>query len=281
MNALEQVTLAGQALWLTLRRMGTGRLWAPWLLLGAVQALVLLGLTGFARPWLAWAVAPLVRAGAGEAALHYPDFYRALPSLYARADLLVVALLGAVVTGWSVALFAACWRAAAPPPGAAWAGVAPRMLSLVLVQLPFNLLALALSTWVGRLLEDRAGVVLRLGELAGLGAMVALQALLLYLPALVVLERRSAWGAFAALPRAWARGFWAGLALGAVALLPLLPLEAIGQRLDLLVGRGIPEMAAWLAALQALAGLLVSFLLAGSSTLVYLGAVAEPEEERG
>ena len=46
MNALEQVTLAGQALWLTLRRMGTGRLWAPWLLLGAVQALVLLGLTG-------------------------------------------------------------------------------------------------------------------------------------------------------------------------------------------------------------------------------------------
>ena len=35
MNALEQVTLAGQALWHTLRRLGAGRLWTPWLALGA------------------------------------------------------------------------------------------------------------------------------------------------------------------------------------------------------------------------------------------------------
>ncbi len=50
MNALEQVALAGQALWRTLRRMGTGRLWVPWLVLGLVQVLVLLALLSFARP---------------------------------------------------------------------------------------------------------------------------------------------------------------------------------------------------------------------------------------
>lgn len=279
MNPLEQVALAGQALWHTLRRMGAGRLWVPWLVLGAVQGVVLLGLVNFARPWLAWALAPLVRAGAGEAALHYPGFFRALPTLYGHADLAVVALAGAVLAGWSVALFAARWRGSSPAPGAAWTGVAPRALTLVIVQLPFNVLAFALSAGIGHLLEGRAGVMLRLGGMAGLAGMVILQALFLYLPAVVVLERRGIAGAFAALPRTWARGFWAGLVLGAVALLPLLPLDALAGRIDLLVGRGTPELAAWLAALQLVAGLLVSFLLTGSSTLVYLGSVAEAEDE--
>ncbi len=279
MNALEQVALAGQALWRTLRRMGTGRLWVPWLALGVVQALVLLALVSFARPWLAWALAPLVRAGAGEAALHYPDFFRALPGLYERTDLVVTALVGAVLTGWSVALFAGCWRGGSPGAGVAWAEVAPRALTLVLVQLPFNVLAFALSSALGHLLEGRAGMTLRAGQVAGLGAMVVLQALFLYLPALVVLERRSLAAAFAALPRTWSRGFWAGLLVGAAALLPLLPLDALGGRIGLIVGRGTPELAAALVALNLLVGLVVSFLLAGSSTLVYLGSVADGTDE--
>jgi hypothetical protein len=279
MNALEQVTLAGQAAWLTLRRMGDGRLWAPWLALGAVQAAVLLCLAGFAHPWLAWALAPLVRAGAGESALHYPGFFRALPALYARADLVVTALAGAAIAGWSTALFAGRWRGAPASPGAAWVEVAPRMVTLVLVQLPFNVLAFVLSAGIGRLLEGRGGMALRLGGMAGLGAMVLLQALFLYLPALVVLERRGLRGAFAALPRTWARGFWAGFVLGAVALLPLLPFDALSQRVDLLVDRGAPELTAGLTALQLVAGLVVSFLLAGGSTLVYLGSVAETMED--
>jgi hypothetical protein len=278
MNALEQMALAVQALWHTLRRMGDGRLWAPWLALGAVQGLVLVGLANFAHPWVAWALAPLVRASAGEAALHYPEFFRALPALYVRADLVVVALLGAILTGWSVVLFSGRWRGEPAAPGAAWADIAPRALTLVLAQLPFNVLALALSTGIGRLLEGRVGMALRLGELAGLVGMVVLQALFLYVPALVVLERRGLRGAFSALPRTWARGFWAGLVLGAAALLPLLPADALGQRAGLLVDRGTPELTAWLAAVQLLAGLAVSFLLAGSSTLVYLGSVADAED---
>lgn len=280
MNALEQTVLAAQALWRTLRRMGSARLWTPWLVLGLVQALVLAALTAFARPWLAWALAPLVRAGAGEAALHYPDFFRALPLLYDRADLVVAALVGSIVTGWSVALFASGWRGARPAVGEGWFRVAPRSLALVLVQLPFNVLAFGLSVAVGHLLAGRVGMTLRAGQAAGLGAMVVLQALFLYLPAMVVLERRGLGAAFAALPRTWARGFWAALVVGAAALLPLLPLDVLGRRTDLLVGRGTPELVVGLVILDLLVGLLVSFLLAGSSTLVFLGAVSDAEGER-
>lgn len=281
MSALEQLALAGQALGLSLRELRTGRLWTPWLALGALQLAALLALLAFAHPLLAWAVAPLVRAIGGEPALHYPDFYRTLPFLYSRVDLVLGSLAGAVATGWSTWLFAARWRRRVAGPGEAWAETAPRAVTLMLAQLPFQLLVLLFTTLIERSLADQGGLVRRLGYFVALGGVAGLQALFLYVPALIVLERRGLWRALAALPRAWARGLWAALLLGLVALLPLLPLDALGQRSDLLVDRGSPELVAWLAAMQLLVALVVSFLLAGSSTLVYLGAVAdEPGEER-
>jgi len=281
MTMLEQLALTGQALWLTLRESRSGRLWAPWLVLGALQCAVLLALLDFAHPLLAWAVAPFIRAAAGAPALHYPDFYRALPFLYSRADLVLGALAGAVATGWSTRLFAARWRQQALAAGGAWAEIAPRALTLVLAQLPFQLLVLLFTGLLDRALAGQGGLVRRLGYFATLGGVAGLQALFLYLPALVVLERRGLWRALAGLPRTWARGFWAALLLGLVALLPLLPLSGLGQGSGLLVDRGTPELVGWLTAMQLLTGLAVSFLLAGSSTLVYLGAVADQPGEEG
>jgi hypothetical protein len=281
MKLLEQLALAGQALWLTARELRTGRLWAPWLVLGALQCAVLLALLGFAHPLLAWAVAPFVRAIGGEPALHYPGFYRALPFLYSRADLVVGALAGAVATGWSTRLFAARWHRETLPPGGAWAETAPRTLTLVLAQLPFQLLVLLFTGLLDRALAGQGGLVRRLGHFATLGGVAGLQALFLYLPALVVLERRGLWSALAGLPRTWARGFWAALLLGLVALLPLLPLAGLERGSGLLVDRGAPELVGWVTVMQMLLGLAVAFLLAGSSTLVYLGAVADQPGEEG
>jgi hypothetical protein len=279
MRMLEQVSLAGHAVWLTLRESRAGRLWTPWLVLGALQCAALLTLLGFAHPLLGWAVAPLVRAIGGEPALHYPGFYRELPLLYSRVDLVLGSLVGAVATGWSTRLFAARWRREALAPGGAWAEVAPRSLTLVLAQLPFQLLVLLFTGLLEHVLADRGGIVRRLGYFATLGGVALLQALFLYLPALVVLERRGLWSALAGLPRAWARGFWAALLLGLAALLPPAVLEGLGQGSGLLVDRGVPELVAWLTAIQLFVLLAVSFLLAGSSTLVYLGAVADQPGE--
>jgi len=279
MSALEQLALAVQALWLTLREFRSGRQWAPWLALGALQLAALMALVGFAHPLLSWVLVPMVRAGAGEAALHYPDFFRSLPALYARADQVLGPLAGAVVTGWSTLLFAARWRREPAGAGQAWTRTAPRALTLVLAQLPFQLLVLAFSGLLDRALVGQGGLARRLGYVVGIGGVAGLQAIFLYVPALVVIEGRGLWGAFAGLPRTWMRGFWAALLLGLVALLPLLPLGALGQRSDLLVDRGIPELVGWLTAAQLALGLAMSFLLAGASTLVYLGAVADQPGE--
>jgi hypothetical protein len=278
MSALEQLALAWHALGHSLRALSAGRLWAPWAALGACQLAMLAALVAFAHPVLAWALVPLVRALGGEAALHYPDFFRVLPFVYSRVDLVLGSVLGAVATGWSTLLFAARWRRQAIGAAAAWAGTAPRALTLVLGQLPFQLLVLLFTTLLERSLAGQGGLVRRLGYFVALGGVAGLQALFLYFPALVMLERRGLWRALAGLPRAWSRGLWAALLLGLVAVLPLLPLDALAQRSDLLVGRGSPELVAWLTGMQLLVGLAVSFLLAGSATLVYLGAVADEED---
>jgi hypothetical protein len=217
---------------------------------------------------------PLVRAVGGEGALHYPEFFRVLPGLYGRADLVTAALAGSVAAGWSTWLFAARWSRRALAPGETWREIAPRALVLVLAQLPFNVLVFLFTSLLDRAIAGHSGLLHRLGGLGSLGGVVLLQTLFLYLPALVVLERRGAWGALAGLPRTWARGFWAALLLSTLLLLLLLPLDALGQRSDLLVERGTPELVIWITALQLLVGLAVSFLVAGSSTLVYLGTVA-------
>jgi hypothetical protein len=279
MTGFEQSGLAIEGLWRTAREVGRRPLWGPWLALGALQLLVLLALVCFAHPWLSWVLAPFVRSLAGREALHYPGFFRSLPGLYGRADLALGVLAGSLAAGWSTWLFAARWRRRPTAAAETWRELAPRAVTLILVQLPFNVLVVLFTTLLDRALAGHGGLTRRLGDLASLAGLVVLQALFLYAPALVVLERRGAWDALRRLPRTWARGFWAAALLSAVLLLLLLPLDAVGQRSDLLVSRGTPELVAWLVALQILAGMLMSFLLAGSSTLVYLGAVAEASQE--
>jgi len=281
MSALEQLALALQGVRLTLRQLPSGRLWLPWLALGVLQLALLLALTGFAHPWLVWAVAPLVRAVAGEPAMHYPDFYRALPYLYGRMDVAVAMLPGALATGWGTLLFAARWQRRELSAAAGWAATARYGLALVLAQLPLQLLLLLLTVALERTPGGQFGLARRLAQAAAVGGAVGLQALFLYVPALVVLGRRGAWAALGGLPRSWARGLWAALLLSALALLPLLPFGALAQRSGLLVEHGVPELVGWITGAQILAGLCLSFLLAGSSTLVYLGAVADEAAPEG
>jgi hypothetical protein len=277
-SALEQLALAGQALRLVLRRLLDVPLWAPWAALGALELALLGALVGFAHPLLSWLVAPLVAAAAGEPALHYPGFYAALPGLARGLGLMVAALPTALAAGWSTWLFAARWRGRRAAPGEAWAEAASRGGGLVLALLPFPLLAAGGALLIEHAVAGGSGTVRRLGDVSTLGVEVALRALGLFLPPLVMLEGRGAAAAWAALPRAWSRGLWAALALALPAALARLPLERQLEVAGADVAAGPPERVAWLAAARIGLGLVLSFVLAGGATVIHLGAVAVEEE---
>src|SRR5690606_5589225 len=142
---LSQLNLAFWAWLECFRDFRRARVWAPFLLLGAIQLVVVLVFTQFHRPLLAPLLAPLIQALVGTPGLHYPQFYIALPSIFGRINPILDWLVGSFIIGAAVLVL---WHSA---PGMrdrpTWGVAARRYLSLLAVRLPLLLLLLAIA-WV-------------------------------------------------------------------------------------------------------------------------------------
>ncbi len=282
MSLLEQLTLGLQAMRHTLAAARRPLLWTPWLVLGAMELAVVLAIWHFAHPALSWVMAPILAAAAGPEALHYPRSLELLPGLYDRADVVLGALVGSVAIGASTPMFADYFRGTSPNLRAALGMAARRGPALVMVQLPFNLIATGLLYGVGGWVESHGGGG-RLVRIAGFGlagASLVVQAALFYVTALLVLDGRGPIASIAGVPSTWRRGFAPALLVGALTLVVLLPLHWLSGQQNVVIARGQPELVGWLALLEMLAGLLNWFVLTGCATLLYLSALRGAEDER-
>jgi len=274
MNVAEQIALAWGSLIQTLHMVRRPALWAPWLVLGGLEAGVLAALAGFAHPWLSPVMAPVIEGIAGEHALHYPDLFSELPLLYARFDLLLVALPGAVVLGAATTLMADAFRGRPLRAGAALGLALRRAPALILVNLPFNVLAFVFSWGIGTLAASHGGLIARAAYLLALAGSVLIQSLFLYMTAVVMIEHRGPLDALRQLPRTWRNGFAAAVVLGTLLLLPLLPLNLLSGASGLIAARGIPELVTGMLLLQLCVALAAAFLLTAATTLVFMTTVA-------
>lgn len=272
--------LGFQALRYTVVELWRPQLWLWALPLAACEVATVATLWNAAHPSVSWFMAPLLLAIGGADTLHYPRIFELLPALYARADVLIGATVGAVAIGAGTIAFAERFRGEPVHARAALAAAARRAPALVLVQLPFNAAVFLLDQGLGRWLASHGGgLVSRLGPFLLTGSLLAVQALFFYTVALVALERMPVLAAFRALPSTWRRGFLPAFVVGVVTLLALLPLHPPGVRLDLLIHNGRPELAGWFTLLQTFSGLLNAFILTGCATLLYLSAVRVHAED--
>ena len=282
MRIIEQISLALHSLLATLRSLFVPPMWVPWLVLAAAQSALVASIGWFAHPAVSWYAMPLVRLLGGEDALHYPRIFRLLPALYARADLAVGALIGAVLVGAATRLFAARYSGLETRPGAELFWALRRAPALIVVNLPLNLMLVLLSfgldTVLGR--PDLAGPVRQGLAIGGLVAAMLLQAMFLFATPLVAVSELSPGAALAALPGAFRRAAFSALSLALLAVLALLPLQALAGLGDTLVERGTPELVAGMTLVQMVLGLLTGFLLTGSATLVYQTSLARGVEHR-
>jgi len=278
MSVIEQLTVAWQALLHTAADLRRGALWVPLLVLGAVQLAVVELMWWFAHPAVSWFMAPLLSRLAGPEVLRYPNVFRVMPGLYAQVDVVLGAVVGSVMVGAATMLFAAHARGQSPQVGEALGSAWKKALTLIVVNLPFNLLVVALSYglewWIAQ--RGSGAMVQRLSYGVVLLGSVTLQAFFFYVAALVMLEGRGVVGTLAALPHSWARGFWAALLVGTLLLIPLLPIHLLSGNSSMLVDRGSPELVGWMVVIQWALGLVLWFLLAGTSTVLYLSLVVEP-----
>jgi hypothetical protein len=276
MSTLEQVAFGWQCLLATLRACRSRAVWGPWALLFSLQAAGLAALAGCAHPAFSWFMAPLLRAVEGDAALRYPEIFRRLPALARDTGLVLAAFVTPVVAGISARLFERRFRRSSGPAAGAWAEGAARAGALLLAGLPVTLAAVGLVAMLHNLPLVRLSSAARALAPAGAGiALAFVRTAFAYVPALVVLGRRPARDALAAVSATWVPGF---VPAGTVLLL-LAPLTlaagALASASVSLVDRGAPE---WIAAVVLVRAAVDAFILmaaSGAVTLAWLGCVEE------
>jgi hypothetical protein len=279
-NAFAQLVLAWQGLRRSLRHLRSADVWMPWLIVVAVQVLVLACLTNFAHPAVSWFMAPLLRGAAGEDVLRYPNVFRLLPALYGRAGVAVSAVFGAVMSGAVLWIFARRFEGERAPAAAGLALALRRAPTLIVANLPATVL-IAVALFAGEWLAAHAPgprLLRPLARWAGLGGALVVQSAFLYVSAYIMLEGRGLVGAWRGIGPGVVRGFWAALLLSVALFLPHLPGSYLVGRVPALVERGTPELVAGLVVFEIAVGLVTSLLLAGGAALVFLGAVSERAE---
>lgn len=268
---MQQVSLLMWAFIETLRNLGRGRIWGPFIGYWIAQGILLFLLTQFHQPLLAPVLVPIMSLLGGEPILHYPVFYLALPMIYS----VIVLALDLLVGSWLFAsAFLLFWQADHPAErfGGAVSQAAKVYGRLVLARLPLTVLLILLLAVVPAFIGRDQGIggnalrMLRYGSLV-MGSIV--EALFLYTALAVLIEKRSP---MAAVRRSLQLAGQMPLATVGAVLIPNLvqiPVSAVLRRTETIVLNMTPEVVAWVlfAALLLYAG--VGFLVTGSATRLF------------
>jgi len=256
----------------TTRDFARGRLWGPFLAFTLVQWAAILLLTQFDRPLFSPILAPLLKMAAGDAVLHYPIFYLALPTIFTELGLILDVFVGVWFIGAAYLLF---WQADHPaePRRGVFGRATGSYGKLVGARLPVVILLLAMLFVLPRLVfgtgpgpTGSAQRFVRYGSFLG---GVVLEGLFLYAPLAILVERRSIGGA---LKRSFGLACRMPVAtLGAVLIPSLvqLPIAAVFRRVERMVTNMSPEIVAWALALAVLVYTVATFFVVGSSARLF------------
>lgn len=245
--------------------------WTPFLVMALAQGAVLLLLTQFYRPWISWFLAPLVRRLGGEATLHYPQIYVALPALFSETNLVTDWVLGSFLFGVAYLLI---WRFASGIPGrGSWNAAGSAFWKLFLMRLPAVLMVLVIydfvPRWVGAATGELHGSALRMIRLADFLAAVIVEGLLLYAPLYLLVGRRSVGRS---LRESLVLAGRTPLATALVVMTPNLvqiPLSAVLRRSGDVVNNLVPEAVGWSVAGAIVIYVAVNYLAIAAAVRVF------------
>lgn len=265
----------------TLRNFGRWRIWGPFIVFWGVQACSILLLTQFYQPLLAPILVPVLKMLGGDAILHYPVFYLALPSVFTIVALFLDLLIGSWTLAAAFLLFWQADRPAEPFQGAF--GRARRSYGrLVLARLPLMLLLVLLLFGLPRLMlggsADTPGSTMRIIRYGSVLIGSILEGLFLYAPLAILIEGRSV---PAALRRSFSLAGRIPLAtLGAVLVPNLIqiPASAVFRRSDVIVRNLSPEVIVWVLMGTAILYAVSAFFAVGAGARLFR---FHAEETRG
>jgi len=246
-------------------------IWLPFLLVGCVQAAALLLIVSFHEPVVVPIGAPLVKLLAGDLATHYPILYFALPTIYFRMNLAISVLIASIAGGAATLLFARAFGLAGER--GAWSLAWRRAPALIITSLLVVALWFGISA-LGQLIPQEVqqrSFAARWGTRGGtLFLSIVVQCFLVYTTAWIVLMGHKIWPAIRDSVRVSARTLLPTFLAVAVPTLLLFPFSYAGGRADFIASKFKPEMVGWLLGATVVAEVVVTFLLVGAVTRLFV-----------
>ncbi len=269
MNLFRALSVALWSLQASISRLFRFSIWVPFLMVGALQLLLLEILLSFHRPVVMSVALPLVTWVGGQGATHYPFFYLALPSVFARVNIAVAVLASSWSVGAGTLLFA---RSYGQETAAPYAEARRRYGALVVVAVLEAALSIGIFLVAGGLPRDyHSAAAVRWGaRLAPVAVFALVETFLIFTSPWIVLGGRGPFAAIGRSVRTAGRRFLP--TFGVVLLMVLLnyPLDYLSQRSDLFYGKFNPELLAWVLVLEIAAAAILGFLLTGAVTRLFL-----------
>lgn len=246
-------------------------IWLPLLLVAAIQAALLLLLPSFHHGLLIYLGLPLLRLLGGENATHYPYLYYALPTMFFRANLVISALIASIAGGVATLLFAQAFGFEPTPRPwlRAWRS-APALIITTTLTLALLLGLALLVTLIPNELTMRNAAVRWGSRIASMGLLVIIQSLLVYTTAWIVLMGHRTWPAIRDSVRVTLRTLLPTLIAVSVAAIINFPFSYATGRVDFIVEKLKPEVIVGLLGLQIACQLLITFLLIGAVTRLFV-----------
>lgn len=253
----------------------------PLLIYAAVQLVVLVMLALFAYPPFVSFVMPLIRWRLGEAAMHYPGSFLALRAIFGQVDMVLTVVLGGFVTGAAVWLFSVYYGGGEDPPATGFRVAAKRYVPLLVIAL----VGLAIAQIVTRVpmtlwgyLADERPMRFRLLRMMTIGAVMVVQALLVYAIPYVILGGRRVWSALgASLSLATRNPITTFLIVAVPAALELIP-AWLSRNSSVIMYRFAPESMVMILAVWIVAIFFVTYLMVGAATRFYIYATQDDAE---
>ena len=188
--------------------------------------------------------------------------------------------LAILASGYATLLFASAYRGRTPEPAQAWHELSGRAATLVIAALPFYVAIFATTVALEQMMAGRVSLATRLvAPRLAVAITITLQAIMLLLPPLVLLERRGLRETFAELPSALQHAFLGAVAIAAVSAWIPMPFEAWAAKSAPMVATGWPERVAVVVALRSAAQAVSLALAAGAAALLHRTVLAGREED--
>ncbi len=236
-----------------------------------LQIIILLSLIFFAYAPLSGLYVPMIQKLFGEPALHYPNNYLVLPTLFTWANIILSGLIGILIVGAGTDLFAAKFTQKQVTIGMGFRDTLPKYLFLFIAwfieTLIVTLILIGTPILLAKLMPEVQGIVTQ-----SITTFLALffSAMFAYTTALIILEKKGAIAAVAKSLSLFGKFPVISFLLIALPNIIKMPLELLSGKTQFLIAKFNPEIIGIILGLSIIISIFANYFLVGTVTRFFI-----------